>query len=375
MPISDPSLRWQSSSPIEWPLVGIALLLSFIGLILIYSATTPPGDAGRSFLVRQVTWCSLGIVLMALCLLFDYHMLDRWAFWLYGLVILSLVAVWALGKVTAGSRRWIELGLLRFQPSEFAKLAVIVILAKYYQNRPDNEGFELRDLIAPAVLVGIPVLLVLLQPDLGTAGVIVLIAISMTLFAGIRLRILAWAAGLIVAAIPVAWLLGDKLLMGYQKQRLITFLHPDQDPLGAGYHIIQSQIAIGSGGIFGLGFLQGTQNQLMFLPVKHTDFIFSILAEEWGFAGCAAVFLLFIGLLLFGLSIAERARDDFGTLLAFGCTASFFWHFFINVGMTMGLLPVVGVPFTFLSYGGSSLLASFLGVSILLNVSMRRFSY
>jgi rod shape determining protein RodA len=375
MPINDPSLKWQSSSLIEWPLVGIALLLAGIGLILIYSATAPLGDAGRSYLLRQITWCSLGIVLMALCLLFDYHTLDRWAFWLYGLVILSLVAVWALGKVTAGSRRWMELGLLRFQPSEFAKLAVIIILAKYYQDRPSSGGFDLSALIRPAVLVAIPVVLVLLQPDLGTAGVIVLIAVSMSLFAGLHLRLLAWIGGLIVIAIPVLWLLGDKLLMGYQKQRLITFLHPDQDPLGAGYHIIQSQIAIGSGGIFGQGFLHGTQNQLMFLPVKHTDFIFSILAEEWGFVGCATVFMLFVGILLFGLAIAGRARDDFGTLLAFGCTASFFWHFFINVGMTMGLLPVVGVPFTFLSYGGSSLLASFLGVSILLNVSMRRFSY
>jgi rod shape determining protein RodA len=375
MPINDPSLKWQGSTLIEWPLAGIALLLAGIGIVLIYSATLPLGDPGRSFVLRQVTWCSLGIVLMALCLLFDYHLLDRWAFWLYGLVILSLVAVWALGKVTAGSRRWIELGLLRFQPSEFAKLAVIVILAKYYQHRPDSGGLDLSSLIRPALLVAIPVILVLLQPDLGTAGVIVLIAVSMTLFAGIRLRLLAWTGGIILAAIPILWFGGDRLLMGYQKQRLITFLHPDQDPLGAGYHIIQSQIAIGSGGIFGQGFLQGTQNQLMFLPVKHTDFIFSILAEEWGFVGCAAVFLLFAGILLFGLSIAGRARDDFGTFLAFGCTASFFWHFFINVGMTMGLLPVVGVPFTFLSYGGSSLLASFLSISILLNVSMRRFSY
>jgi len=325
--------------------------------------------------MRQMTWCSLGIVLMALCLLFDYHLLDRWAFWLYGFVILALVAVWAVGSVTAGSRRWMDLGLLRFQPSEFAKLAVIVVLAKYYQHRPLTGGKELLDLVQPAILAAIPVLLVLIQPDLGTAGVIALIAVSMSLFAGISRRILLWAAGLLLAAIPFFWLVGHRLLMGYQKQRLITFLNPDQDPLGAGYHIIQSQIAIGSGGILGKGFLQGTQNQLMFLPVNHTDFIFSILAEEWGFVGCMAVFLLFSGLFLQGMSVAGRARDNFGSLLAFGCTASFFWHFFINVGMTMGILPVVGVPLSFLSYGGSSLLVSFLAISALVNVSMRRFSY
>ena len=264
---------------------------------------------------------------------------------------------------------------MRFQPSEFAKLAVIVILAKYYQARHAMGGRELLHAAQPIVLVAIPVFLVLIQPDLGTAGVMVLIAVSMALFAGISRRILLWAGGLLLAAIPTLWLVGDRLLMGYQKQRLVTFLNPDQDPLGAGYHIIQSQIAIGSGGIFGKGFLQGTQNQLMFLPVNHTDFIFSILAEEWGFAGCITVFGLFTALFLRGLSVAARARDDFGTLLAFGCTASFFWHFIINVGMTMGILPVVGVPLTFLSYGGSSLLASFLAISALLNVGMRRFSY
>lgn len=371
----DPKLRWQASTLIEWPLIGICLILSGIGLALIYSATTPMGEVGRSLVIRQITWFSLGIVLMALCLLFDYHVLDRWAFWLYGIVILSLVAVWALGKVTAGSRRWMEIGLMRFQPSEFAKLAVIVVLAKYYQHRPTNRGLDLLELVQPVILVAIPVILVLIQPDLGTAGVIVLIAVSMSLFAGISRRILLWTGGVLLAAVPILWLVGDRLLMGYQRQRLITFLNPDQDPLGAGYHIIQSQIAIGSGGIFGKGFLQGTQNQLMFLPVNHTDFIFSILAEEWGFTGCITVFMLFVGIFLQGMSVAGRSRDNFGSFLAFGCTCSFFWHFFINIGMTMGLLPVVGVPLSFLSYGGSSLLASFLAISALLNVSMRRFSY
>jgi rod shape determining protein RodA len=224
-------------------------------------------------------------------------------------------------------------------------------------------------------MTALPVLLVMAQPDLGTAGVIFLISMSMIAFSGVGRRVLVWSVGILVALIPVALLLGDRVLMEYQKKRIATFWNPDFDPLGAGYHIIQSQIAIGSGGFWGQGFLKGTQNQLMFLPVKHTDFVFSILAEEWGFLGCSVVLLIFSALLLRGMTVAGKARDRFGTLLAFGCTVTIFWHVVINVGMVMGLLPVVGVPLSFVSYGGSSLLVSFLAISILANVSMRRFSY
>ena len=227
----------------------------------------------------------------------------------------------------------------------------------------------------PWLLVILPAILVLLQPDLGTACVITLIAFSMIIFAGVGKRLLLWTGIGLLVLIPMAMLLSDHLLMSYQKRRLFSFLNPSYDPLGSGYHLLQSQIAIGSGGLFGKGFLQGTQNQLMFLPVNHTDFIFSILAEEWGFVGCAVVLILFLGLFLRGMTIAGKARDNFGTLLAFGCTVSFFWHVTINVAMVMGLLPVVGVPLSFLSYGGSALLSSFLAVSILSNVAMRRSAY
>ncbi len=353
----------------------ISLILSGIGIGLIFSATAPMGEAGRSFVLRQITWCSLGLVLMALFALFDYHFLDRWAGWFYVAVVITLLAVWGLGKVTAGSRRWIELGLMRFQPSEFAKLAVIVILAKYYQSGMGGQEHQVLRFVRPMLLVAIPVILVLIQPDLGTAGLIFLVAASMMAIAGLNRRALVWIGGAMLGAIPILVLLGDKILLGYQKKRLLTFLNPDADPLGAGYHIIQSQIAIGSGGFFGRGFLQGSQNQLMFLPVNHTDFIFSILAEEWGFVGCAVVLIIFSALFLRGMAVAGQARDSFGALLAFGCTAALFWHVAINVGMVMGLVPVVGVPLCFLSYGGSSLLVSFICVAILVNVSMRRFSY
>ena len=356
-------------------MVLISLTLTGIGIGLIFSATAPMGEAGRSLVLKQMTWCSLSLVLMALFVLVDYRFLARWAIWFYVAVVIALVAVWAVGKVTAGSRRWMELGLMRFQPSEFAKLAVIVVLAKSCQRGLGTGDQPLLGLVRPVLLVSLPVILVLIQPDLGTAVMIVLIAASMIAFAGLNRRALVLIGGLLLGLIPVLALIGDRLLLGYQKKRLLTFWYPDTDPLGAGYHIIQSQIAIGSGGLFGKGFLQGTQNQLMFLPVNHTDFIFSILAEELGFVGCAIVLILFTALFLQGMAVAGRTRDHFGALLAFGCTAALFWHVAINVGMVLGLLPVVGVPLSFLSYGGSSLLASFLCVAILINVNMRRFSY
>jgi rod shape determining protein RodA len=197
----------------------------------------------------------------------------------------------------------------------------------------------------------------------------------MILFAGVGRRVLLGWAVAILAAAPILYFVGDRLLLDYQKKRLVTFLNPAYDPLGAGYHILQSQIAIGSGGALGTGFLKGTQNQLMFLPVKHTDFIFAVLAEEWGFVGCMVVLVLFSALLLSGLAITGRAADGFGALASFGCTAILFWHLVVNVGMVTGLVPVVGVPLSFLSYGGSSLVACFAAVSIIANVSMRRFSY
>lgn len=366
---------WANKVLFEWPLILVSLVLTGIGLCLIFSATAPMSLSGRSFVMRQMTWCSLGLVMTAIFLLLDYRILERWAIWFYVFIVVALIVVWTLGRVTSGSRRWIDLGLMRFQPSEFAKLAIIIILAKYFQGRVGKTGLDFRELLQPFLLIIIPVLLVLIEPDLGTATVIVLVALSMILFTGVATRTLLWASGAILATLPILIWGANRFLLDYQKKRLLTFFNPDYDPLGAGYHIIQSQIAIGSGGLLGKGFLKGTQNQLMFLPVKHTDFIFSILAEEWGFLGCILVLALYCTLFFRGLAIVGKARDDFGALMAFGCTAVLFWHVVINVGMVMGLLPVVGVPLSFLSYGGSSLLSSFLAVSILVNVSMRRFSY
>jgi rod shape determining protein RodA len=363
------------SSVFEWPLVLVSLVLAIVGLGLIYSAVSPMGPNGRSFILRQLTWSSLGLVMMAVFLLMDYRVLERWAIWFYVAMVAALIVVWAVGKVTAGSKRWIDFGLMRFQPSEFAKLAVVFVLAKYFQGNPGRNVLRGPDLIKPLAMVALPVGLVLVQPDLGTAMVIALVAICMIVFVGVSRSVWLWALGAGGAAIPVLLILGHRFLLGYQKQRLTTFLNPGLDPLGSGYHIIQSQIAIGSGGIFGKGFLHGTQNQLMFLPVKHTDFIFSTLAEEWGFIGCMTVLTLFSILFLRGLGVAAKARDSFGALTAFGCTIIIFWHLMINIAMVTGMIPVVGVPLSFLSYGGSSLVSSFLVIGILVNISMRRFTY
>ena len=209
------------------------------------------GDVGRTYVLKQMTWCSFGLVLMAVLLFFDYHVFDRYGVWLYVMVIVVLITVWGVGRVTAGSRRWIEIGFMRFQPSEFAKLALVIILAKYFSNLPGGTNRQILDLVKAGLLVGLPFLLVVIQPDLGTAGVILLTAASMILFAGVGRKALMWIGGIVIALIPILFFVGDFVLREYQKKRLLTFWNPEYDPLGAGYHIIQSQIAIGSGGLLG----------------------------------------------------------------------------------------------------------------------------
>jgi rod shape determining protein RodA len=245
----------------------------------------------------------------------------------------------------------------------------MIVLARYFSKDANTRGFTLRELFRPFILTLIPFVLIVKQPDLGTAGLLVLIAGSITLFVKIERRSLIYLMVSCAAVVPMVWF----FLKEYQQRRILTFLDPDRDPLGAGYHIIQSKIAIGSGMISGKGFLKGTQNALSFLPEEHTDFIFSVLAEEWGFIGSVVVVLLFLMLIFWGLNIAQGCREPFGTILAVGVTSMFFWQVIINIGMTMGLAPVVGVPLPFVSYGGSSVLTTAIGIGLLMNISMRRF--
>jgi rod shape determining protein RodA len=357
----------------DWWMLGLTILLAGMGMVALYSAVHAGGSGFQAALfTKQFIWYGSGSVVMVVAFLFNYKSYERWAHLFYIFCVLMLVSVLISGKVVGGSRRWLELGPVSIQPSEIIKLAVIVVLAKYYARVASAEGVGLRELITPVILTAIPFALIVRQPDLGTALMVALIAGSMTLFVKIERRTLICLTigmGLIV---PLVW---SFFLKGYQKQRIMTFLSPDRDPLGAGYHIIQSKIAIGSGMLTGKGFLKGTQNALDFLPEQHTDFIFSVLAEEWGMIGALLMLLVFLLILARGLQIAQRSRDQFGTILAVGITAMIYWQVFINIGMVMGLMPVVGVTLPFVSYGGSSIITMMACVGLLLNVSMRRFMF
>jgi rod shape determining protein RodA len=356
----------------DWGLLGLTLLLGGVGFVALYSAVSSGANGPHAMIYyKQLLWYTIGLSVMVISFCFNYKRLDRWAFVLYIFGIILLVWVLFFGKYVSGSRRWLILGPVSFQPSELIKLLVIIVLARYYSRTADTGGLTLRQLFTPMIITTIPFILIVKQPDLGTAILLVLIAASMTLFVKIERRSLVYLAIAGVVTIPLVWF----YLKGYQKQRILTFLNPDRDPLGAGYHIIQSKIAIGSGLLYGKGFLKGTQNALNFLPEQHTDFIFSVLAEEWGFIGSSVVLIIFMLLLLWGLNIALGCRDPFGTILCVGITAMMFWQVFINIGMVMGLMPVVGVPLPFVSYGGSSIMTMMICIGLLLNVNMRRFLF
>ena len=354
----------------DWSLLGLSFALGLIGLMTLYSAVASGSPSPHKLMhMKQLIWYGFGLCVMVLSFMINYKILDRWALVIYFTCMSLLVSVLLFGKYVGGARRWLEMGPISIQPSELVKVAVIIILARYYSKHVNTGGFTLRELVKPLIFTIIPFLLIVKQPDLGTAMLIVLIAASMTLFVKIERRSLLCIIGFGTITIPLVWF----LLKGYQKKRILTFLNPDRDPLGAGYHIIQSKIAIGSGMIFGKGFLKGTQNALSFLPEQHTDFIFSVLAEEWGLLGSMVLLFIFLMLIIWGLNVANGCRDPFGTILSVGLTAMIFWQVWINIGMVMGLMPVVGVPLPFVSYGGSSTITTMICVGILMNVSMRRF--
>jgi rod shape determining protein RodA len=271
-----------------------------------------------------------------------------------------------------GATRWLHLGFISIQPSEPMKIVIIMVFARFFTGYPVFQGLGLRDLGYPLLLLGVPALLIMKQPDLGTAIMVCLIVCSMLMYIGVRWSTLV---SLALTAIPAGYGAWHFFLREYQKNRILNFIDPERDPLGSGYHIIQSKIAVGSGGFLGKGFLQGTQSHLRFLPEQHTDFAFSVFSEEWGFVGCLVMLVLYLFLVLWGLHIAGRCNDRFGSLLAVGVTAMLFWHIVINMGMVIGLFPVVGVPLPFFSYGGTSMVTSMVGVGILLNISMRRFMF
>ncbi len=358
----------------DWVLLALTLVLLGIGIVTLYSAVNASADVANlrgPVYLKQSYWFCIGMVAMTVMLFFNYKWLHRWGFVIYAFSVALLVAVVLVGKEVSGAQRWLQLGSISFQPSELVKVTVPILLARYFSDRVSEEGFDLKNLWRPLVWTLIPFAIIARQPDLGTGLVVLLITGSMTLFVKIERRsmICLTGAGLLVSS--VAWF----FLKGYQKQRLAVFMDPEKDPLGAGYHIIQSKIAVGSGMVLGKGFLKGTQNALSFLPEQHTDFIFSVFAEEWGFLGSALFVVLYMLITVWGLSIAMRSKEPFGTILAVGIASMIFWQAVINVGMALGLLPVVGVTLPLVSYGGSSLVVTMLGIGILMNISMRRFMF
>ncbi|MBM4273089.1 MAG: rod shape-determining protein RodA [Deltaproteobacteria bacterium] len=355
----------------DWLLLTLVAALLALGLVNLYSAGFNRAPGATPLYVKQLYWLAVGLILMFFSLLYDYRHLEKLSYPIYVISLVMLVAVMLGGKMAGGSRRWLPLGPFTFQPAELVKIAVILVMATYFSRRPRTDPMRLKDLLVPGLLVLVPTLLIIKQPDLGSGIIVALVAGSVFLFVGVHWRTLAGLTLTLALSSPLVW----SFLKEYQRQRLLTFLNPEQDPLGSGYHILQSMIAVGSGQFWGKGFLKGTQSQLHFLPEQHTDFVFSVFAEEWGFVGGLVLLLLFICLTLWGLQVARDCKERFGHLLALGVTALIFWQVFINLCMVTGFLPVVGIPLPLFSYGGSSLITTLLGMGFLLNIRMRRFLY
>jgi rod shape determining protein RodA len=356
-------------SHFDWPLFGAMVLLAVLGVVNLYSATA----STRLTLARQqVYWLCAGLVIFLVTAAVDYRVLNRWAYLLYaiGLVALSLVLI--LGKSVNGAQRWIQVGAISGQPSEIMKVLMIIALAKYLHDDPVVEGRSLKHMAIPFLVVGVPVLLILRQPDLGTAMLIFLLFLSVMLLIKLKLRSIITLFLVAVLSLPMTW---SYLLKDYQKQRIMTFLNPSSDPSGAGWHLRQSLFAIGSGGMIGKGYKHGTQNQLHFLPERWTDFPFAVWAEEWGFGGSAFLLAIYLFIILWAVKLASQARDRFGAVLCVGVASLFFWHTVINIGMVTGLVPVVGVTLPLMSYGGSSVLTMMAALGLLMNVSIRKSSF
>lgn len=359
--------QWQG---LDRPLFCATLLLLGLGFLTLYSASLQKAQAlGVPYMARQLTWVALGVSVAILLVLVDYHRWLEWAYLLYGMNLLVLLVVLEMGVVRGGAQRWLTIGTFTVQPSEFAKLTTVLALARYLgARRPWTAADGWNGFLMAALILGLPMSLILMEPNLGTASVFVPIGLSILFIWGLRAKILGFLLALGSAAIP----LGLHFLADYQRSRLLVFLNPNLDPLGAGYTVVQSRVAIGSGGLFGKGWLSGTQNQLNFLPERHTDFIFSVLGEEWGFFGTTVALFLF-GLLFYrGILIATQTRDPFGRLLVVGLIAMLAAHVVVNIGMTMGFMPVVGLPLPFMSYGGSWTFTACAAMGIILSVGLRR---
>src|SRR5918995_5606028 len=353
---------------INWGLVLVLTAIAGIGVLALYSAA---GGRFEPWAARHAVRYGAAFGLMLVVAMIHPKVWLTLAWPIYVVSMLLLVAVDVVGKIGMGAQRWLVIGPMQIQPSEIAKVAVILVLARYYHGLRKEDASKFLYTLPPLGVILAPVALVMVQPDLGTAMMVLLGGGALLFVAGVRLWMFLAAGIAAVGCLPIAW----SFMHEYQRKRVLTFLDPDRDPLGAGYHVIQSKIAIGSGGLFGKGYLHGTQNRLDFLPAQHTDFIFAVFSEEWGFAGCLILLVLYFALIIYSLRLIERAKDRFGGLLVFGMLAIFFWHVVINIAMVAGIMPVVGVPLPMVSYGGSSLASMMFALGVMINVSMRRYTF
>jgi rod shape determining protein RodA len=350
---------------IRWDLVLLVSIVLGIGVATLYSAAN---GSMQPWAIKQITRFAIALVPMLGAALLGIRNWFRIAYWTYATALLLLTAVDLRGVVGMGAQRWIDLGIIQIQPSELMSVTLILSLSRYFHTLSEDKIAKMRYLILPLAMIILPTILILKEPDLGTAAVLLFCGIILMFISGVRLSVFAYMSTVAAISIPVAW----RYLHSYQKIRILTFLDPDSDPLGAGYHILQSKIALGSGGLFGKGFLLGTQSHLSFLPEKQTDFIFTTLAEEFGLIGGLVLIALYTVMIAYGFAIALRSRNHFGRLLALGIVTNFFLYVFMNIAMVTGLIPVVGIPLPLISYGGTAMLTMMFGFGLVMSVYVDR---
>lgn len=350
---------------INWGYVLCITMLAFIGIVVLYSAAN---GSWNPWAAKQLVRFGVSLGLMLFLALLDVKIYLKYSYVAYFLVLLLLIGVEIGGHIGMGAQRWIDLKLFKLQPSELMKITMVLVLAKYFHSCTLNKIQSLRGIVAPILMALFPAALIILQPDLGTALMLLFTTMVIFFIVGVQWWKFALVGGLAIAMAPIAW----QFLHDYQKDRVLTFLNPERDPLGAGYHIIQSKIALGSGGVFGKGFLNGTQSHLNFLPEKHTDFIFTMLSEEFGMIGAVLVVLLNLVIIAYGYLFAFRITSYYGKLVVIGLNTNYFMYVFINIAMVLGVLPVVGIPLPLISYGGTVMLSVMASFGIILCMDINR---
>lgn len=358
---------------LDWFLILNGLAILAVGLMNLVSASRSIDGGSYSLVVKQMMALLVGVAVLCLILAYDYRLIAGYSRYFYLGTLGLIIIVFILGTIAGGAKRWLTLGGIAFQPSELMKPVMILLLANMLsQRKKENEPLGLRDVLLPLAYVLVPCVLILKQPDLGTAVVILLSCLCVLWFVGLTKSTYVFLAAVALPAIPLLW---KYLMKPYQKMRILSLINPEADPAGYGYHSIQAKIAVGSGGLFGKGFLNGTQHKLRFIPEHHTDFIFTVFGEEWGFIGSVVLFILFVSFIYRCLKISENTSDPLGSTVTFGIASIVFIQFTINILMAINLAPVVGIPLPFISYGGSSLISTVIGVAFLLNVNMRRYMF